>query len=182
VSEPTAVVASQHEIPWVLPEDQRKLLLRLGPNAFEGDRAVWGLALARASALEGDAAGVRTHAEEARAALEQQLRAAPENGRLHALLGLALAQLGRNQEAVREGERGAALLPVARDAFFGAYVQERLALVYLLAGEAERAIDVLEALLKMPYVLTGARLKLDPTFAPLRGNPRFRRLVDARGV
>jgi hypothetical protein len=38
----------------------------------------------------------------------------------------------------------------------------------------------LEPLLKMPYYLSPGWLKIDPTFAPLRGNPRFERLF-ARG-
>ena len=42
-------------------------------------RGIWGFCLAQAYALKGDAANVRTYAEEARKAFEEQLRAAPED-------------------------------------------------------------------------------------------------------
>jgi hypothetical protein len=70
-----------------------------------------------------------------------------------------------------------ALLPVTRDAFLGAYVQHQLARIYIPLGEPERALDALEPLLAMPYELTPGRLRIDPNFAPLRGNPRFERLA-----
>ena len=54
---------------------ERELLLRLTPSAFDDDRGTWALCLVQAYALKGDAANVRTHAEEARKALEEQLRA-----------------------------------------------------------------------------------------------------------
>ena len=50
--------------------------------------------------------------------------------------------------------------------------------IYLLVGEPEKALDQLESLLKIPYTLSPGWLKIDPTFAPLRGNPRFERLVN----
>jgi hypothetical protein len=51
--------------------------------------------------------------------------------------------------------------------------------IYLLVGEREKALDQLEPLLKMPYYLSPGWLRIDPTFAPLKGNARFERLVAA---
>ena len=70
-----------------------------------------------------------------------------------------------------------ALLPVSRDAFGGTYNQHQLVRIYLLLGEPEKALDQLEPLLKMPYYLSPGCIKIDRTFAPLRGNPRFERLI-----
>ena len=70
--EPTALVAfvaNYWDLVWVLDEEQRELLLRLTPSAFDDDRGAWALCLAQAYALKGDAANVRTYAEEARKAL-----------------------------------------------------------------------------------------------------------------
>jgi hypothetical protein len=59
----------------------------------------------------------------------------------------------------------------------GPYIQHQLVRIYLLVGEPEKALDELEPLLKMPYYLSPGWLKIDPNLAPLRGNPRFERLV-----
>jgi hypothetical protein len=95
------------------------------------------------------------------------------------LLGLALAYRGQKAEAVREGLRGVELQPINLDAAAaGPYMQHQLARIYLLVGEPEKALDQLEPLLKMPYYLSPGWLRIDPTFDPLRTNPRFRKLVE----
>ena len=151
--------------------------MRLAPSEFDDDRASWGLALAGVSALRGEGTRTRAYADSARIALEDQLRAAPEDGQLHVLLGTALAYLGRKADAVREGEKAVALLPLTKDATTSTYLQHQLARIYILNGEPEKALDRLEPLLKIPYYLSPGWLKIDPTFDPLRKNPRFQKLV-----
>ena len=172
-----AYMANYGDLVWLLDEEQRDLLLRLTPSAFGDDRGIWGLCLAEAYAIRGDAAGARTHAEEARKALEEQVRAAPQDAQRHASLGLALAYLGKKEEAIREGEQAVSLQPVTKDAVEGPYNQHQLARIYVLVGEPEKALDQLEPLLKIPYWLSPAWLEIDPNFDPLRKNPRFQKLI-----
>jgi TolB-like protein/tetratricopeptide (TPR) repeat protein len=178
--EPTELVAylaNFQDLVWLLDEEQRELLVRLTPSAFDDDRGVWALCLVQAHALKGDVANVRAYAEEARKALEEQLRAAPNDPTRHTNLGLALAYLGRKDEAIREGERGIGLDPVSKDSGVGPYYQHQLVRIYMLVGEPEKALDQLEPLLKIPSYLSPGWLKIDPNFDPLRKNPRFQKLV-----
>ena len=177
--EPTALVAfvaSAGDFVWVLDEAQRDLLVRLTPSAFDDDRGVWALCLTQAYALKRDEPSVRKYAEIARAAFEEHLAAAPQDAQLHAELGLSLAYLGRKVDAIREAEKAMELLPISRDAFLGPYLQHQLVRVYILTGENEKALDKLEPLLKIPYNLSPGRLRIDPNFDPLRGNPRFEKM------
>jgi TolB-like protein/Flp pilus assembly protein TadD len=178
--EPTALVASiaqYWDLVWVLDDGQREVLLRLTPSAFDDDKGTWALCLTQAYALKGDTANVRTFAEEARKAFEEQIRATPDDAQRYVDLGLSLAYLGRKEEAVREGQHCVALVPVTKDAVDGSYYQHQLARIYMLVGEPEKALDQLEPLLKMPYFLSPGWLKIDPNFDPLRNNPRFQKLV-----
>jgi hypothetical protein len=66
---------------------------------------------------------------------------------------------------------------LASDAYSGAYNEEVLARIYLMAGQPEKALDRIERLLAVPYLLSPAWLTVDPRFAALRGNPRFEKLA-----
>jgi serine/threonine-protein kinase len=173
-----AYMAMYNHLAWVLDEEQRGLLLRLTPAAFGDDRSAWGVSLAHAARLRGDAEKTREYAEAGREAAAAQLRGAPDDASRRLHLALALAFLGRKSDAVREGERAAALVPMARDAYDGPYYQHHLVWIYLLAGEPEKALDHLEPLLEVPYVLSPGWLRIDPAFDPIREHPRFRKLAD----
>lgn len=88
-----------------------------------------------------------------------------------------LAYLGRKAEAIAEAERAAAIMPLTKHALAGPDVQRWLAVIYVLAGEQEKALERLEPLLEIPHGFSPGWLRLDPTFAPLRGHPRFEKLL-----
>lgn len=169
--------ATYWDMYWVLEEPQVELLLRLDPSAFDGDRAVWAAVMTQVWAYRGDRAKSRAFADSAATEQWKAIREMPADPQMHVLHGLALAYAGQKELAIEEGTRGVALLPVSRDAETGVYLQHQLARIYLIVGEPERALDQLEPLLKMPYFLSPGWLKIDPTFAALKGNPRYERLV-----
>jgi serine/threonine-protein kinase len=172
-----AAILASHDLFWLLDRPTQDRVLALSPAAFDGNRGRWGVALAEGHWLRGNAALARAYADSARVALEEQLEGAPEDGFLHVGMGLALAMLGRKAEAIAAGERALALLPITRDAVFGPQVQQQVVRIYLIVGEREKALDYLEPLLTVPYWLSPGWLRVDPTYAPLRGHPRFERLV-----
>jgi len=172
-------VAEYWDLYWILTDAQQARLLKLTPSQFDDDRGGWGVALAETYWLRGDTIHARAYADSARIALEQQVKLTPQDPQRHAILGVALAYLGRSADAIREGERGVALGPISRDAQAGSYNQHQLVRIYLLLGQNDKALDNLEPLLKMPYYLSPGWLRIDPTFAPLKGNPRFERLANA---
>jgi serine/threonine-protein kinase len=179
--EPTAVVANlatYWDLFWVLDDEQQRLLLRLRPSAFDDDRGAWGLALASTYALRGDRQRAGVYGDSAAAAFQEQVKATPDNAQLYVLLATSLAYAGHTDEAVREGKLAQERLPISKDAYQGAYIQHQLARIYLLVGQPDQALDQLEPLLKIPYYLSPAWLKIDPAFDPLRKHPRFRKLVE----
>jgi TolB-like protein len=172
-----AYFANYQDLYWVLDDAQQQQALTLPPSTFDNDRSTWAVVRAEIYRLRGDSSMMRIYADTARAATEALLTAVPGDGQRHVFLGLMLAYLGRKADAIREGERGAALVPLSRTAFFGAYIQHQLARIYVAVGDQDKALDRVELLLKTPYYLSPGWLRIDPTFAPLRSNPRFQRLV-----
>jgi tetratricopeptide (TPR) repeat protein len=175
-----AYMGTYQDLGWVLDDAGQQRLLSLEPNLFDDDRATWALVRAYVYGLRGNPSLARVWGDSAAREFARQLRASPDNPQLHTLNGLALAYAGRGREAVAEGERGTALLPIERDALNGPYMQHQLVRVHLVLGENEKALDLLEPLLARPYYLSPGWLRIDPTFAQLKGNPRFEKLIAGR--
>ena len=93
------------------------------------------------------------------------------------VLGLIDAALGRKDEAIREGRHAIELLPITKDSIDGAELVKYMGVIYAWCGEKDLAIEQIEATLKIPSTLSYGNLKLHPTWDPLRGDPRFEKIV-----
>ena len=169
--------AIYQDLYWVLEDEDQQLVMRMGPSMFDDDRANWAAVQMQLSTHRGDHARARAFADTAQAAFAEQIKVTPNDPQRHLFRALALATLGRKAEAIADATRGASFNPLSQDQTNGAYYQHQLIRVYLLAGEHDKALDALEQLVKVPYVLTPAWMRLDPNFAPLEGNPRFEKLL-----
>ncbi|MGI8891699.1 MAG: hypothetical protein ACR2G0_13070 [Chthoniobacterales bacterium] len=123
--------------------------------------------------------GEKSHAAfaVARKILAQRLATKPDDARTLSVLAQVDAGLGQKEMALAEGHRAAELMPLSRDAYDGMLVLYGLAQVYTWTGERESALELVERLMKMPGYLTYGYLKVDPSWDPLRGEPRFEKLV-----
>ena len=172
-----AYLSQFEEMYWALTDEQQKRVLELGVDQFEDDRPAWAVVRAHLFWHRGDKARARAWADTAHKAFEAQAQEGPEDAQRSVIHSVALAYLGRYADAIRAGKRGLELLPPSKDMYFGPYLQHQLVRVYILAGDQEAALDLLEPLLEMPYTLTPAWLRIDPMFDPIRKNPRFVKLV-----
>ena len=93
------------------------------------------------------------------------------------VLGMADAALGNKEDAIREGRRAAELLPVAKDAIDGASVGPKSGVIYAWTGEKDLAFEQLTVAAKLPGFLSYGELRLHPYWDPLRGDPRFEKIV-----
>ncbi|MCK9408852.1 MAG: hypothetical protein M0R68_06930, partial [Bacteroidetes bacterium] len=109
--------------------------------------------------------------------IQLKQKAHPSDERLYSALGLAYAGLGRKKEALSAGERGVELLPVEKEAWRGSYRLHDLAKIYVMVGEPDKAMDILERLLSIPCEISVALLKIEPWWNSLRTNKRFQKLV-----
>src|SRR5262249_47019513 len=128
---------------------------------------------------KGDSTGANAALATARTILEQRLAIKPEDARTIAVLAQVDAGLGRKELAIQEAKHAVDLMPLSKDVYDGALVLEGLAQVYTWTNERDRAIELLQKLVAIPSYLNYARLKLHPMWNPLRGDPRFKKIVNS---
>ncbi len=124
-----------------------------------------------------DAAAAQAAFLIARAEVEKTVREQPDYGPGLTVLGLIDAGLGRKEEAIREGLHAVELLPISKDSIDGAEVMKYLGVIYAWCGEKDLAIKQITATLQIPSTLSYGNLKLHPYWDPLRGEPRFEKIV-----
>ena len=85
--------------------------------------------------------------------------------------------LARNEDAIREGRRAVELLPIEQDSINGSHLLMNLAIIYASTGQKDQAIEQLNALFSKPGDGSYGDLRLNPFWDPLRGDPRFEKIV-----
>jgi eukaryotic-like serine/threonine-protein kinase len=169
--------ATFQEMMWVLPDDLRALVVRLQPADFDNDRAMWALKVGATYLLMGDIGEARSYGRTSVMAYQEAVKRFPADAQRQELLGRALALAGQKTEAIQAGERSLALRETSLDAVNGPYYKYQVARIYIQAGQYERALELIEPLVALPGDVTPGWLRIDPIFTPLRGNPRFERLI-----
>jgi TolB-like protein/Tfp pilus assembly protein PilF len=127
--------------------------------------------------VRGNAEAARTGFTTARLRQDAVVRAQPEYAPALCVLALIDAGLGRKEDALREGRRAVELLPIEKDSLAGADMVFGLAIVYGWTGENDLAFQQLTIATQKPGLISYGHLKLHPFWDPLRGDPRFDKVV-----
>ena len=128
----------------------------------------------------GDVPGAETAFATAHAEMEKVVREQPDYAQALCVLGMIDAALGRKEDAIREGRRAVEFLPVTKDMMAGGVVLANLAIIYAWTGEKDLALTQLATAIRFPSsnFLSYGQLKLHPFWDPLRGDPRFEKLLE----
>jgi serine/threonine protein kinase/TolB-like protein/Tfp pilus assembly protein PilF len=113
----------------------------------------------------------------ARLEQEKTVQAQPNYGPPLCVLGLIDAALGRKEEALREGRRAVELLPLEKDAVNGPLMIAYSAMIAAWVGDKDLACEQLATAVRCRSTLSYGQLKLLPFWDPLRGDPRFEKIV-----
>jgi tetratricopeptide (TPR) repeat protein len=113
----------------------------------------------------------------ARTEQEKAVQAQPNYGPALCAMGLIDAGLGRKEEALREGRRAVELLPVEKDAINGPLMIQYLAMIAAWVGDKNLGCEQLAIAVRPPSTVSYGQLKLLPPWDPLRGDPRFEKIV-----
>jgi serine/threonine-protein kinase len=156
-----------------------RALAALGNNPITIDNISLSPAFARGLVARAQNDGIAANAafSEARTQQEKLVREQPDYAPGHCVLGLIDAALGHKENALREGQRAIELLPIAKDSINGAHMVEFFATTCAWAGEKDLALQQLTVATQNPSQINYGELKLHPYWDPLRGDPRFQKIV-----
>src|SRR5207244_13628623 len=126
--------------------------------------------------LKGDETSARAALTMALAEQKEEIRR-PDCVWLLSCLGLIDAILGKKEEALSEGRRAIEMLPIVKNLTTDGYVKRYFAMICAWEGERELALEHLEVVARIPGGPSYGDLRLNPMWDPLRGDPRFEKIV-----
>ena len=165
---------------WHNPREALPFLDSLDSSSIAGPEAVFPKAFLYAVAHEalGEDDQARKEYETALPLLAAEVEKTPSRPFQRSLLARAYAGLGRKEDALREASRAVEILPISKDHMDGPNLETARAAVEARIGETDAAIEHIRHLISIPCLLSPALLRIDPTWAPLRNDPRFRKLAE----
>jgi tetratricopeptide (TPR) repeat protein len=121
----------------------------------------------------------RANYDSARVMVDEMLARHPGDPRLHIAQAFALAGLGQKDAAMRAAEQAMALRPLSANIVAATCNMGSAAEVFAYLGENERAIALLDQLLRLPAGREASvpLLRVEPAYARLRADPRFQALL-----
>jgi TolB-like protein/class 3 adenylate cyclase/Tfp pilus assembly protein PilF len=151
----------------------------LGNNPISIDSISFSPAFARGLVARAQHDNVAADAafSEARTRQEKLVREQPDYAPALCVLGLIDAALGHKEDGLREGRRAIELLPVSKDSINGSLMIDIFAVTCAWAGEKDLALEQLRITTQNPGYISYGELKLHPYWDPLRGDPRFEKIV-----
>jgi len=161
------------------PDSLLALLNRITQPVFEWDTGYLPKMLhaAQAHRLRGDGVAARAAFDSALVLLDSVASVFPDDWRVHAARGLALAGLSQHERARREARRLQESQIYREDPHQGPYLAEYRAIILAQIGDTGAALAEIERLLSGPSWLSVHTLRLDPRWDPLRDDPRFQALL-----
>jgi TolB-like protein/Tfp pilus assembly protein PilF len=160
-----------------LTDAGKEELLANDSETLAGKYATGGIA----KKMLGDEAGARDAFLKAKEFAEKFVADAAGEAKRYGRLAQALAWLGEKEAAIAAAKRGMELLPENVDAFDGPVCTQVLAEVYMIVGEYDKVLPILDDLLSRPTQVTVAQLKLYPLCDALRQDPRFIAILQKHG-
>jgi len=116
--------------------------------------------------------------DSARIFLEKKITQIEEDPRMLSSLGIAYAGLGFIDEAINTGNKAVKLLPIDKEAYKGVFLANDLALIHVMLGQYDKALEQIEYLLSIPGSLSTKILELDPRWSPLKKQSELQKILE----
>jgi eukaryotic-like serine/threonine-protein kinase len=175
-------LAIYHDNGWLLDDEAQRRVLAAPLEAFDGDAAIQAIVQAQIYRARGDTTRSRAAAEQGLKATLSHLRQNPDDPQQKVMRAFSAGLAGRNEQArawVEEAEHIIATTEISTSN--RSYFRDVCARTRVLIGDYDQALALLETILAQPGLLTPGHLRNDPIWTPLRGMPRFQRLLATGG-